>query len=144
MFIDYLYTHPNAKLRFHKSDMQLHIESDAAYLVSPGAKSTTSGYFHISNSVYNNSPPPLIYAPVQVECQLLKHVVTSAEEAETGTVFHNCKISIGINKMIQALGKPQGTTPLKTDNPTEVSCSNATLKENPSKTGDMRWYFLQD
>jgi hypothetical protein len=32
MLMDYLHTHPNAKLRFHKSNMQLHINSDASYL----------------------------------------------------------------------------------------------------------------
>ena len=36
--LDYLYTHPHSTLRFHKSDMCLHIDSDAAYLVAPGAK----------------------------------------------------------------------------------------------------------
>ena len=33
-----LYTHPNARLRYHKHDMKLYIDSDAAYLVSPEQK----------------------------------------------------------------------------------------------------------
>ena len=37
MLMDYLATHPNAKLRYHKSDMQLHIDTDAAYLVAPNS-----------------------------------------------------------------------------------------------------------
>ena len=45
MLMDYLHTHPDAKLRYHKSEMQLHIDSDAAYLVVPKAKSRVSGYF---------------------------------------------------------------------------------------------------
>ena len=39
MLLDYLATYPNAKLRSYAGNMQLHIESDAAYLVLPGAKS---------------------------------------------------------------------------------------------------------
>ena len=37
MLLDYLVMNPNpnARLRFHKSDMQLYIDSDAAYLVAP-------------------------------------------------------------------------------------------------------------
>ena len=35
MLMDYLHTHTDAKLRYNKSDMQLHIDSDAAYLVTP-------------------------------------------------------------------------------------------------------------
>ena len=31
--LDYLDTHPDAKLRYHASDMILHCDSDAAYLV---------------------------------------------------------------------------------------------------------------
>ena len=64
--------------------------------------------------------------------------------AETGAVFHNYETAIGIRKILQALGHPRGTTPLKTDNSTAVGYSNATLKEKHNKTWDMRWYYLQD
>ena len=83
--MDYLYAHPNTKLRYHKSEMQLHIDSDAAYLVVPTAKSRVAGYFHLSNK----SSQPTLNAHVHVECALLKHVVPSAVEAETGGIFHN-------------------------------------------------------
>ena len=43
MLMDYLATHPNAVLRFKASDMRLHIDTDAAYLVAPGAKSRFAG-----------------------------------------------------------------------------------------------------
>ena len=45
MLMDYLHTHPDAKTRYHASDMQLYIDSDAAYLVAPKAKSRIAGYF---------------------------------------------------------------------------------------------------
>ena len=38
MLFDYLYTYPNAKIRFYASDMKLYIDSDAAYLIAPKAK----------------------------------------------------------------------------------------------------------
>ena len=37
--LDYAATYPHTKLRYYASDMVLHIELDAAYLVQPGAKS---------------------------------------------------------------------------------------------------------
>ena len=37
MLLDYLCTYPNAKVRYYASNMILHIDSDAAYLVLPGA-----------------------------------------------------------------------------------------------------------
>ena len=48
MLMDYLHTNPNASLRFYKSDMQLHVDLDAAYLVAPQTKSRAAGYFYLS------------------------------------------------------------------------------------------------
>ena len=92
MLMDYLYTHPNAKLRYHKSEMQLHIDSDAAYLVAPKAKSRVAGYCYLSTK----SGQPTLNAPIHVECALIKHAVSSAAEAETGGIFHNAKSAIHI------------------------------------------------
>ena len=43
--LDYLSTHHTHTLRYNASDMILHIDSDAAYLVEPKAKSRAGGYF---------------------------------------------------------------------------------------------------
>lgn len=37
MLLDYAATHPDAKVRFKASDMVLHIDTDAAFLVQPKA-----------------------------------------------------------------------------------------------------------
>ena len=39
MLMDYVNTYPNPKIHFYASDMILHVDSDAAYLVGPKAKS---------------------------------------------------------------------------------------------------------
>ena len=36
-FLDYMATHPNAIIWFHKSDMVLNVHSDASYLSAPKA-----------------------------------------------------------------------------------------------------------
>ncbi len=54
MLMDYLHTFPNAKLRFYARDMQLHIKSDAAYLVLPGARSCAASHFYLSASATPN------------------------------------------------------------------------------------------
>ena len=43
--LDYTATHPNASIRYHESDMVLHVDSDAAYLVMPQARSIIAGYY---------------------------------------------------------------------------------------------------
>ena len=49
ILMNYLYKYFNAKLRYYKSNMQLYIDSNAAYLVAPEAKNRVAGYYHISD-----------------------------------------------------------------------------------------------
>ena len=43
--LDYLTTNIDYEVTYKSSNMILHIDSDAAYLVEPGAKSRAGGYF---------------------------------------------------------------------------------------------------
>ena len=38
MLMDYAHTYPNSVIRYHTSNMRLHIDSDAAYLIIPNAR----------------------------------------------------------------------------------------------------------
>ena len=138
--MDYLHTHPDTKLRYNKSDMQLHIDSDVAYLVAPKAKSRVAGCFYFSNKTSN----PPINATIHIEYALLKHVDSSAAEAETGGIFHNTKSAIHIKIILEASDHPQDTIHIKIDNSATETFSNSTLKEKRSKSWDMRWWWIQD
>jgi hypothetical protein len=43
--LDYAATHPDATVRYHGSDMQLKIHSDASYLSEPKSRSRAAGHF---------------------------------------------------------------------------------------------------
>ena len=45
--MDYVHTYPNAYIRFYSSDMILHVDIDAAYLVAPKASNRIAVYFHL-------------------------------------------------------------------------------------------------
>ena len=45
--LDYLATHPDAKIRYWQSDMRIIIHSDALFLVEWDAKSNYSRYFYL-------------------------------------------------------------------------------------------------
>jgi hypothetical protein len=47
--LDYLATHPDATIRYHASDMVLHIHSDASYLSVSNARSRLWGLFFLGN-----------------------------------------------------------------------------------------------
>jgi hypothetical protein len=51
--LDYLATHPDATIRYHASNMILHIHSDASYLSVSNARSRLGGLFFLGNT-----PPP--------------------------------------------------------------------------------------
>jgi hypothetical protein len=47
--LDYLATHPDATIRYHASDMVLHIHSNASYLSVSNARSRLGGLFFLGN-----------------------------------------------------------------------------------------------
>jgi hypothetical protein len=51
--LDYLATHPDAKIRFHASDMILHIHSDASYLSVSNARSRFGELFYLGYNLPN-------------------------------------------------------------------------------------------
>jgi hypothetical protein len=44
--LDYLVTHPDTTIRYHKSEMILHIHSDASYISVSHARSILGGLFY--------------------------------------------------------------------------------------------------
>jgi hypothetical protein len=74
--LDYCSTYPNAVIRYNTSDMVLHADSDAAYLVLPGAKSCIAGHFFLSTKPkpFPATPQPMRNGPILTECRLLQHV----------------------------------------------------------------------
>ena len=100
--------------------MGLHVDSDAAYLVASKAKSRVAGYFYMSDNQETmlHKDQPSNNTPIHVECVLLKHVVSSAVEAETGALFHNTNMAIFIIKMLETLGRKLQKVHIKTDNST--------------------------
>ena len=141
--LDYVATHSNAVIRFHASDMCLHVDSDAAYLVLPRAKSRLAGHFYLS------SDPRLTTTirpngPVLTECKTIRAVVASAAEAETHGIFHNAQTALPIRFLLQQMGHVQPPTPLKTDNKIAEAFVQQEMRHKKSKSWDMRLWWLKD
>ena len=66
--------------------MIVHVDSDAAYLVSLQARSWIAGFYHLSAVSSKRNPVPLNGGAL-VECKILKHVIASAAEAEVASIF---------------------------------------------------------
>ena len=65
-----------------------------------------------------NSANKLANGVIHLLSTILKHVMSSAAEAEIGAVFLNAKEGTVLCTMLEELGHQQPATPLQTDNTT--------------------------
>ena len=122
--------------------MQLHVDSDAAYLVLPQSRSRIAGFFQLTNNPETGSY--FRNGGIQVECNRIRHVVASSAEAETAGLFHNAQVSLPIRHTLEALGHPQQPTPIRTDNATAQAYIYDNIHVRKAKTWDMRFHWLRD
>jgi len=139
--LDYCATHPQAQVTYHNSAMQLHMHSDAGYNSEPGAKSRAGGHLFMG---MRNDQRPINNGAVLNPTHILKHVASSAADAEIGAAFINCKEAIPIRITLGEMGHAQQPTPVTLDNTTAVAFVNKQLKQRRTKAIDMRYYWLQD
>jgi hypothetical protein len=130
--LDYLATHPDAAIRYHASDMILHIHSDASYLSVSNARSRLGGLFFLGN---NSPEQDTLYGSILHVASVIKNVVASAAESEVGVCFHNAQSGAPLRVTLTELGHTQPPTPLRTDNSTAFGILNETIKQKNQK----RW-----
>jgi hypothetical protein len=140
-FLNYCASHPDAKLRYSRSDMILYCESDAAYLTEPQARSRSGGYHYLGN---RPGHPLMHNGPVLTISKVIKAVMSAASEAEAGSLFINGKEVTVLRTSLEEIGHVQPATPIATDNSTASGIMNRTVKQQRSKAMDMRFYWVQD
>ena len=89
--INYCATHPEATVRFSASQMVLIVHLDASYLMESEARSRAGGHYFMGNNPTNPNDPIKHNGAVHTVCGILKHVMSSAAEAELGALFINGK-----------------------------------------------------
>ena len=147
--MDYAHTYPNAKIRYHKSDMIFHYKSDAVSLVLPNAISRIAFHYFLGNKpppIPLLLPPETTNGPFDTLCKALKGVVSSAAEAETGGTFHGAQRTVPMIRVLQAFGheKPKDRTPFNMDNIVGHGFIKCKIKMKRSKTWDIQWHRLRD
>ena len=142
--LDYCSTFKNTKLCYSASEMVLHVDSDAAYLVAPQAKRRVAGHFQLDYNIYpSNSSTPLNGA-ILVECKTLCHVVASSAESETASAFHNAQYALPARHMLEQMGHPQPLTPFCIENQTTTKFIQNNITQKKSKYWNMYFYWLCD
>jgi Reverse transcriptase (RNA-dependent DNA polymerase) len=142
--LNYAATHPDAAVRFHKSDMILYCHSDASYLSERKARSRVGGFFYLGN---RDEPEIVTHpnGPIHIECRILKVVVAAASEAEIGALFHNGQEVVYMRQVLKEMGREQtAPTRITTDNSTADGFANRRTKIRRSKAMDMRFWWVPD
>jgi hypothetical protein len=111
----YLVTHPDATVRYHASDMILHIHSNASYLSVSNACSRLGGLFFCGDKSPHEDKRNVSILNV---ASIIKNVVASAAESEVGACFQNAQSGAPLRVTLAELGHIHPPAPLRTDNST--------------------------
>jgi hypothetical protein len=143
--LNYCNTHRETKIRDHASDMILHIHSDASYLSENEAKSRAGGFFYRGNTTQNDKK--LTNGAILIVSKVLKHGMSSAAEAEIGTVLINAKEGAVLRTTLEELGPrspphqwkrtiplPQGTAMAKLNKNAQQPWTCALLDQRSGET----------
>jgi hypothetical protein len=98
------------------------------------SKAEQGGFFYMGGSPKTDTK--LTNGPILIVSKVLKHVMSSATEAEIGAVI--------LHTTLQELGHPHPPTPMETDNTTPTGYSNGTIKQKRTKAMDMHLYWIKD
>jgi hypothetical protein len=101
-FLNYMATHPDAKIRYSASNMILNVHSDALHLSAPNACSCTV----FLGSTPRNGSQIQINGAVHITYTILKLVAASGAEAELGALFLNEQEAKVIWLVLEELGHP--------------------------------------
>ena len=141
--LNYCATHPDASIRYTASNMILNVHSDASYLTEKEAHSRAGGHYFMGPLPTKHALAPHNGA-VHTVCGILKHVMSSAAEAELGALYINGREATVLRQTLLDMGYPQPPTPIQTDNSTASGIVNRTVKQQKSRAMDMRFYWLRD
>jgi hypothetical protein len=142
-FLDYMWTHPDAKIRYPTSDMILNVHFNASYLSAPHARSHAGGYFFLGSLTVDDNPIKL-NVTIHITCTILKLFSTSTTKAGLGALFPNAQEAKVLCLTLDKLGHLQPPTPIHINNTTTVGIVNNTIKQQPSRAMEIRYFWLLD
>ena len=77
-------------------------------------------------------------------CVVLKNVMASTVEAETGAVFRHCQAAVSLWETLIERSHPQPATPVHVDDTCAVGILNETFRQRKSKSMDIQFYWIRD
>jgi hypothetical protein len=111
-----------------------------SYLSELGGKSRATGHFYLTNrndEDFNNGA-------ILTLSSIIKHVMSSASEAELAALYYGCKQAAPIRVTLEEMGHTQpAPTPVTTNNITAQGLTLGTMTPKASKSNDQRFHWLK-
>lgn len=104
--MEYAAVYPNNEVVFHKSNMDLIVQSDASYLSRSKARSVAGGVMYFGD----RENPKVLHGAVHCVSVIIDVVVSSVGEAEYGSTFINGKQAENLRTISTAMGHPSTDT----------------------------------
>ena len=127
-------------ITFKASKVELAAHSDASYLSEPKAHSRAGGHFFLSDG----TAMPGNNGAVLNIAHIIKHVMTSATEAELAALYIMAREAVYIRIILEEMGHKQPPTPLQTDNSAACGVVNGKVQPKRTKAMDMRFHWLRN
>jgi hypothetical protein len=137
--LQYAATYPISITTFRATDMKLRISSDASYNSEEIARSRAGGHHDLIDNVEDPYLEPINGAIICISF-LISCIVASVAEAEYAAIFINAQMGVIIRMTLEELGKPQGPTPIYTDNQCAQQIASDTITLPKSKSMVMRFH----
>jgi hypothetical protein len=129
--LNYCNTRPETKICYRASDMILHIHSDASYLSEKRIQK--QGWGVLLHGQHSPKRQKLTNGAILIVSKVLKHVISSAAEAEIGAVFINAKEGAVLTTTLKELGQKQPPHQWKQKIPLPRGTAMVQLNKNVQK-----------
>ena len=113
--------------------------NDSSYLSETKTRSRAEGHFFMSNDTAE-SPNN---GDIMNIAQIIKAVISSAAEANLGTLFINCHEANPARHPLKEMGHKQPHIPMQTDNTTALCVVTNNIASKRLKSMDMKFHWLQ-
>jgi hypothetical protein len=121
--LDYLATYPDNGTTYCARDMILCAHASAGFHNESKGCSQASAHIFVSK----NNPFPKHNGLVLSISQIMKFVISSADEAELGTLYTTAMEMVPLRQTLIKMGWPQPRTSIQTDNSTAIGIANLTI-----------------
>ncbi len=138
-FLSYASWNTGACALLRASGMALRAGNGGAHLAFPRSRSRAGGYHYLGGK-----GGAMFNAPIRVLTQLIPLVAASAAEAELHSACANGLKGVKLRKILQDMGHPQDTTPIKAGNSAVNGITGRSMKARYLRAGSNRLRWVRE